>query len=242
MPNPIAEDSPLTRGRILAAIYLFVIVAGIVGQAFIADGLIVPDDAVKTATNIAANRSLYRFAFTVFMLEMVAQVVASAMFYDLLKPVNRSVARITAIIGITGAGIKTLARAFYYAPLILLSGAPWLSAFDLAELQALSLAFLKINNQAAAIGLVFFGFETVLRGWLVIRSEFLPKFLGVMSVISGIGWLTWIWPPLGSLTFMVNALIAIAGVIAMTGWLFIKGVDDTKWRARAALAANSMWR
>lgn len=64
------------------------------------------------------------------MVEMVAKVVASAMFYDLLKPVNRSLALITAIIGVTGAGIKTLARLFYNTPLILLGGAPYLSAVE----------------------------------------------------------------------------------------------------------------
>ena len=77
----------------------------------------------KTAANIVANKSLYRLGFTIFMLEMVAQVGVSALFYDLLKPVNRSLARISAIIGLTGCGIKTLARLFYYAPLILLGGA-----------------------------------------------------------------------------------------------------------------------
>src|SRR5688500_9279508 len=242
MTNPLAETSPSTRGRILAALYLFVIIAGITAQAFIADRLVVGDDASKTAANILANKSLYRLGFPIFMLEMVAQVVVSAMFYDLLKPVNRSVARISAIIGLTGSGIKTLARLFYYAPLIVLGGASYLSAFQPAQLEALSLALISINNRGAAIGLIFFGFETLLRGWLLFESGFLPRFLGVLSMIGGIGWLTFLWPPLGSLAFTGVALFAIAGVIATSGWLVIRGVDDEKWRARAALAATSVWR
>jgi hypothetical protein len=242
MTNPLAETSPSTRGRILAALYLFVIIAGITAQAFIADRLVVRDDAATTAANILANTSLYRLGFTIFMLEMVAQIGATMLFYDLLKPVNRSVARLSAILGFTGSGIKTLARLFYYAPLILLGGAPYLSTFQPAQLEALSLAFIRINNQGAAIALVFFGFEGLLRGWLVFRSEFLPRFLGVLSMIAGFGWLTFLWPPLGSQAFIGVALFAIAGVIATTGWLFIRGVDDAKWRARAALAATSIWR
>jgi len=242
MTNPLAETSPSTRGRIVGALYLFVIICGIIAQAIIADGLIVYDDAAKTASNIVANSSLYRLAFAIFMLEMVAQTVTSAMFYDLLKPVNRSLARITAIIGITGSGIKTFARLFYYAPLILLGGASYLSAFPPAQLEALSLTLIKINNQGAAIALIFFGFETLLRGWLLFNSGFLPRFLGVLSMIGGLGWLTYLWPPLGSQVFMFVALFAIVGVIATTGWLFVRGVDDAKWRARAALAANSIWR
>ena len=242
MTTPMAETSPSTRGRILAALYLFVIVAGITAQAFISDRVVVRDDAARTAANILANKSLYRLGFTIFMLEMVAQVGVSALFYDLMKPVNRSVARVSAIIGLTGCGIKTMARLFYYAPLILLGGASYLSAIQPAQLEALSLAFIKINNQGAAIALIFFGFETLLRGWLLFNSGFLPRFLGVLSMIGGLGWLTFLWPPLGSQAFIGVALFAIAGVIATTGWLFIRGVDDVKWRERAALAATSIWR
>ena len=242
MTNPPAETSPSTRGRILAALYLFVIAAGITAQAIISDRLVVGNDAARTAANIVANKSLYRLGFTIFMLEMVAQVAVSAMFYDLMKPVNRSLARITAIIGLTGCGIKTMARLFYYAPLILLGGASYLSALQPAQLEALSLAFIKINSQGAAIGVIFFGFETLLRGWLLFNSGFLPRFLGVLSMIGGLGWLTFLWPPLGNQAFMGVALFAIVSVILTTGWLFIRGVDDVKWRARAALASTSIWR
>lgn len=83
------------------------------------------------------------------------------------KPVNRSVARVSAIIGVTGSGIKTLARLFFYVPLLLLGGASYLAAIQPAQLEALSLPFIRINNQGAAIALVFFGFEGLLRGWLL---------------------------------------------------------------------------
>lgn len=238
----LSETSPSTRGRILAALYLVVIIGGIIGQAFIADRLIVRDDAASTAANILANRSLYRLAFTIFMIEMAAQMALSMMFYDLLKPVNRSVARAALIMGLTASGIKTMARLFFYAPLLLLGNPAYVSAFPPTQLEALALAFIRINSQGAAIALVFFGFETVLRGWLIFNSGFLPRFLGILSMIGGIGWLTWLWPPFGSQTFTVVALFAIAGVIATSGWLFIRGVDDAKWRQRAALATTSIWR
>jgi hypothetical protein len=242
MTNLIAESSPSTRGRILAALYLFVIIAGVTAQSLISDRLVVGNDAARTAANILANKSLYRLGFTIFMLEMVAQVGATALFYDLLKPVNRSVARTAMILGLTGCGIKTMARLFYYTPLILLGGATYLSAIQPAQLEALALVSLKINNQGAAIALIFFGFESFLWGWLLFKAEFLPRFLGLISMIGGLGWLTFLWPPLGSRAFVGVALFAIAGVIATTGWLFIRGVDDVKWRERAALAATSIWR
>src|SRR4051812_46053324 len=169
MRNPLAETSPSTRVRILGAFYLFVIIAGITAQAFIADRLVVIHDPATTAANIVANKSLYRLAYTIFMLEMVAQVVVSAMFYDLLKPVNRSAARVSMIIGLTGCGIKTMARLFYYAPLILLGGPAYLSAFPPNQLAALSLTLIRINNQGAAIAIIFFGFEVLIDGWLMFK-------------------------------------------------------------------------
>ena len=94
-------------------LYLLVIIGGITAQSFISDRLVVGDDAARTAANILANMSLYRLGFTIFMLEMVAQVGVSLLFYDLLKPVNPSVARVSAVLGLTGCGIKTMARLFY---------------------------------------------------------------------------------------------------------------------------------
>ncbi len=237
-----SERSPSTHARILASLYLFVVVTGIVAQALIADRLVVSGDAGATAANILANPSLYRLAFSIFMVEMAAQIATTAMFYDLLKPVNRSVARLSAIMGLTGAGIKTFARLFYYAPLILLSGAAWLSVLQPAQLAALSLLSVRINDQGAAIALVFFGFETVSQGWLIYRSGFLPRLLGTLSVVGGLGWLTYLWPPLGSTVFVFVALFAIVGVVVTAGWLLIRGVDDAKWRERSALAATSLWR
>ena len=242
MTPALAETSPTTRGRILAAVYLFVVTCGIIAQVVIADRLVDYTDAAKTSANILANTTLYRLAFTIFMLEMVAQVALSAMFYDLLKPVNRSLARIAAIIGVTGSGIKTMARLFFYAPLILLGGAPYLAAIPPAQLEALSLALIRINNQGAAIALVFFGFETLFRGWLMVHAGFLPRFLGVLSMIGGLGWLAFLWPPFGFQAFGLVAVFALAGTIATTGWLLVRGVDDEKWRTRASLAATSVWR
>jgi hypothetical protein len=242
MTNPLAETSPSSRGRILAALYLLVIVGGIVGQAVIADQMIVRGDPAKTAANILGNMTLYRLAFSIFMVEMIAQFATTALFYDLLKPVNRSVARIMAILGFAGSGFKTMARLFFYMPLILLGQADYFAGMQTPQLEALSMASIRMNSMGASIGLIFFGCEGFLRGWLVYQSGFLPRFLGVLSIIASVGWMTWIWPPLGSQTFTVVAVVAILGVFLTAGWLFIRGVDDAKWRERAALAATSIWR
>src|SRR6202008_318281 len=111
----------------------------------------------------------------------------------------------------------------------------YLSAIEPAQLQALALTSLKIDSQGAAIGIIFFGFESLLQGWLVFNSRFLPRLLGVLSMIGGLGWLPFLWPPLGYQAFMGVALFALVSLIATCGWLLIRGVDDAKWRERATL-------
>jgi hypothetical protein len=241
MTDPTLETSPVTKARIVAGLFLATIVAGVLAQAFISERLIASTDAAKTAASILANTTLFRAGFTLYMIEMACQIASIVMFYELLKPVNKSVARTAMVLGLTGCGIKIIARLFYYAPLIVLGGASYLSVFDTQQREALSLTFLRVNDQGAAIALIFFGFETVLEGWLIIRSTFLPKFLGVLGVIGGLGWLTFLWPPLGNQLFLLVALYALIASIITIAWLFIRGVDEGRWTAQASLAAASIW-
>jgi hypothetical protein len=242
MTQPTLETSPVTQARIVAGLFLATIVTGIFAQGFISERLIASGDAAKTAASILANKSLFRAGFTLYMIEMACQIGSVVMFYALLKPVNRSIARAAMVLGLTGCGIKIVARLFYYAPLFFLGGASYLSVFDGNQLQALSLTFLHVNDQGAAIALIFFGFETVLEGWLIMRSTFLPTFLGVLGVIGGLGWLTFLWPPLGNQLFLLVALYGLIASIIMIAWLFIRGVDEERWRGQVALAAASIWR
>ena len=226
-----ADAPPRTRARVAAALYLTTIVTGIIAQGFIAERMIVSTSAATTAANIVADPSLYRAGFTIFMVEMVAQIGMVGLFYGLLKPVSPSMALIAAAIGFTGCGIKALARLFYYAPLLLLGNPPDQSVFDAPQLHELALTFIRINDQAAAIALIFFGFESLLEGWLMVRSTYFPRWLGVLSMIGGAGWLTFLWPPLGSRAFMGVALFALIGSLATIVWMFIFGVREAQWRA-----------
>ena len=237
-----AEMSPRMKGRFAGAIYLLYVIAGIFAQAFVSERLVVFSDAAKTATNILANQSLYRLGFTVYLLEMAGQIATVVLFYQLLKPVSRTGAMLAAVFELTGCGIKIFSRLFYLVPLLVLSGgAAYLSAFNKEQLDSIALLLLRINDNGAAIALAFFGFSTVLQGWLVYRSGFLPRWLGVVAMIGGFGWLTFLSPPLGMRLFMYVAVYALLGLLAMIVWLLTVGVDNERWRQRAAQAAASIW-
>jgi len=237
-----ADMSPRTKGRFAGAIYLLYVIAGVYAQAFVSERFIVFGDAAKTAANILANPSLYSLGFTVYLLEMAGQIATVVLFYQLLKPVSRTGAMLAAVFELTGCGIKIFSRLFYFVPLLLLtSGASSLSVFNTEQLDSIVLLLLRINDNGAAIALAFFGFSTLLQGWLIYNSGFLPRWLGVIGMIGGLGWLTFLSPPLGRGVFMYVAVYALLGLLVTIGWLLTVGVDDQRWRQRAAEAASSIW-
>ena len=240
--NGIVETSPRTKARLAGVFYLLTILAGIFAQGFVSGRLVASGDAAATATNILTHQQLYQVGFTVYLIEMASQITMTALFYELLKPVSKSVALLSAVFSYIGCGIKTFSRLFYFAPLLILGGAHYLSVFGMEQRQALALLFLKVNDQGAAIALVFFGFSTLLKGYLILRSTFLPRWLGVLSVLGGLGWLAFLWPSLGYELFPYIAAVGLLGSAVTIVWLLVVGVNEQRWKEQAAAAAQSIWR
>lgn len=226
-------SSPRLLARCIGLFHLIVIIGGVVAQGVISNRLIVFTSAATTATNILAHRQLFVLGFTIFLIEMAANVATTTLFYELLRPVNKSVSLLSTGWGLTGCIIKTFARAFYIVPLFVL-GTGALTAFTTEQLQSIALILLRVNGQAANVALPFFGLEWVLRGYLIMRSTYLPRWLGVLSFISGLGWLTYVYPPLGSRLFLMLALIALATAAILIFWLLVFGVNEDRWQEKAA--------
>jgi Domain of unknown function (DUF4386) len=234
----IAESSPRFKARITGVFYLLTMLTGIFAQGFVSEKLVVWSDAAATATNILTHKSLFQLGFTVYLIEMACQIIFTALFYELLKPVNRSISLVAAFLGLAGCTIKTVSRLFYIAPLFVLGGAHYLSVFPAEQLQALSLLFLKVNDQGAAVALAFFGFYALLTGYLIVRSTFLPRILGAWSILAGLGWMTFLYPPLGYRLFSYLAVFGLLGAAALIFWLLVFGVNEQLWKEQASVAAS----
>jgi len=239
----VSQTSPRLLGRIIALLILVLVITGIFAQGFISDRLIISGDAAATARNILANQGLYRLGFTVFLIEMVAQIAQTALWYVLLRPVNRSIALSGAFIDLAAGVIKTFARVFYIVPLWVLlptagGASPLLRGFTPEQVESIALVLLQINNRGAATAVALFGFSITLRGYLIFRSTFMPRWLGVLSMISGLGWLTFLYPPLGSRAFLPVVLFALLSLALMIVWLLFFGVSEEKWHdcAKRAVA------
>ena len=238
MVGRLEETSPKAKARITGAFYLLTILTGIFAQGFVSGSLVVDGDAAATATNILMHKSLFQLGFAVYLIEMACQIAMTALFYDLLKPAGRSVSLLAAFLGFAGCVIKTFSRLFFIAPLFILGGAHYLSVFSAEQLQALALLFLKVNDHGAAIALVFFGFYALLTGYLIIRSTFLPRILGALGMFGGLGWLSFLYLPLGHLLFPYVVALALLGAGALIVWLLVFGVNEQRWKQQASAAGN----
>lgn len=230
----ISEVSPQVYARIAGLLYLTVIAAGIIAQMVISGKIIVQDDAAATAANILAQKGLFQLGLTVYLIEMTCQIAQTTLFYILLKPVNRNLALLALIFSLIGCTIKTLSRLFYIAPTLVLGDSQYLSVFSTEQLQALALLLIKINDLGTSIAVAFFGISTFMNGYLIFRSSYLPRFLGVLSMAGGMGWLTFLYAPLGNQLFPYILLVALIGSVSSILWLLIKGVNVDQWNRRVA--------
>ena len=234
MMEPIAETSPRLKARMIAVFFLLTLLTGIFAQGLVSERLVVSGDAAATATNILTHKSLFQLGFTVYLIEMACQIAMTALFYELLKPAGRSVSLLALVLGFAGCVIKTFSRVFFIAPLFVLGGSHYLSVFNPEQLQALALLFLRVNDQGAGMALAFFGFSTLLQGYLIFRSTFLPRILGVFSALAGLCWLTFLSPTLGYRLFPYTAGFGLLVSAALIVWLLVFGVDEQRWKGQAA--------
>src|SRR6202167_2732776 len=235
MTEGINEASPGPRARLTGVVYLFYFLTAVLGEVFLR-GLVVDGDAAATANNILAHQPLFRLGLATGLIAIACYIAVTALFYGLFKPVNGSLSLLAAFFSLVGCAITAFGSLFQLAPLIVLGGAQYLSIFRAEQLRALALIFLELNTQSANICLVLFGFYDLLIGYLIFRSAFLPRALGVLMVFAGLGWLTYMYPPLAnSLSPYVLVLGFLAELLLMV-WLLVKGVNVQRWKEQTSAA------
>jgi hypothetical protein len=223
--------NPKKTARIAGLLYLLVAVIGGFSIIFVSSTLIVPGDAATTAKNIMASEGLFRLGFVGGLITQTVQILLVLVLYKLLKAVNKNHAWLMVIFSLVGIPIAMLNLLNNFAALQLLTGADYLTVFTTAQLQTLGLFFLNLQSYGVNIATIFWGLWLLPLGYLVFKSGYIPRVLGILLIIGGFGYLTdfvtfFLFPnfdvTISQFTFVGELLLPL--------WLLIKGVNVEEWK------------
>jgi hypothetical protein len=227
-------SSPRLEARIAGALYLLVILLGGFAEVGVRQGLVVAGDPAATALAIQHHESLFRLGFAAEMMTNVIAVPVTLIIYRLLAPTGPFLALTGLVLDLTQNAINAVNAWTQFAPLTLLSGSPDLAAIPRGELAALARLMLEWHDVGFGIGLTFFGFALLTEGYLIFRSGYFPRWLGALYAMAGACYLA--NSTAYFMAFPIPSYILYGSLIgegALTLWLLIVGVDETKWRLAA---------
>jgi hypothetical protein len=225
--------SPQKIARSAAFVFLLIFCLGMTTELFIRPGIIVPGDAAATVRNIAASEALFRLSLVSDLIREMLLILLPLILYKLLKPVNKTIASLMVIFALVSGSISMLNELNHFAALLLASSAGHLKAFGKDQLQALVMFFLDLRKYGTSIPQVI-SLWVVFLGYLVLRSGFLPRILGILLMLGGLCYtvlavLFFLFP---NLDLMIFGLFAIIGEMIFYLWLLIKGVNVKAWEKR----------
>ena len=235
----MTKTSPKALGRITGAFYLAIFVAGYIFMVLIpSTGLLNNNDAAAI-DYIVSHQTAFWVGYPFFLLVVVFRLIVMLLFYELFKPVNKSINLLAVYFNIVATTMQAITGIFLLTPL-LLGGEHSLTAFTPDQVHALALVAMKLYHLCYIIALAFFGCYDLLIGYLAFKSTFIPRPIGVLMIITGLGWLTFFIPPIAAFLLPYNAIIAgIVGEGAMILWLLVMGVNSERWNERASKASES---
>jgi len=227
--------------RIAGVLFLVSLVAGGFGEAYAPSKIIVSGDAVATAANIRNFEFLYRLGFAAFLIESLCDIALVVILYLLLRPVNKGLSLMAALIALVGTAVFAVAELFYLAPVLILRDATgYLSTFSPEQLYSVVLLSLKFYSFGGMITTAYYGLGWLIRGYLIYRSGYLPKFIGVLMAIGGLGFVVrnflLILAPAYAPTWLL--MLMFPGGLILGVWLVVKGVDVSKWKARVEASSS----
>jgi hypothetical protein len=218
-PNKIA--------RITGVLYLLMIPLGVMGLIYIPETLLVSGDILATIANIKENEMIFRWGIVSALLVQLVQIFLVLYLYKLLKPVNKFHAKLMVIFALCAVPIAMLNEINFGAVLFLIHSA------ELAPL--LIETFLHIHEYGIFVAQIFWGLWLFPMGYLVYKSNYIPKIIGILLMIGCFGYMIdsfmfFLYPDLG---VMLSAFLFI-GEVVLPLWLVFKGVNVQKWNEVAA--------
>jgi hypothetical protein len=214
--------------RFAGVLYLIIIAGGIFAQIFVLEPLIVHGNPVVTAENIIREEGLFRMGFTVHLVILLAAAAIIVILFLLFRNVNELLAYCMLIFNSISISIESISSLYLYEALLLIQGRPHMASIDGGYLQALAYQSLSYQSVGYDVALLFFGMVCILIGILILKSHFIPRFLGILMALAGLCYIVnslvhFIAPGISGYLLPYILVPCFLGELAFGIWLVIKG-------------------
>lgn len=224
-------NSQKTISTIAGIGYIIIFITGIFSNFFVLESLVIPDNATTTANNIMANETLYRTGLLSFIIMVVFDVFLAWALYIILIPVNKNLSLLSGWLRLVNSTIFAIALYNLLNVLYILSGVEYLEAILKDQLYVQVMLSLNTFNSTWLLGLVFFGLHLLVLGYLIFKSGYIPKTIGILLLIAAFGYLIDSFANFllsdyanyKDIFLMIVIVPGIIGELSLTFWLLFKG-------------------
>ncbi len=226
------KTSVKTYSRAAGILLVLSMICGFFGEMYV-PSLMMGDNAAATAGQLRTHEGLFRLGFGAYLVEAVSDVILAWLFYVLLKPVHRELALLSAFFGLVSTTLFAVTKMFYFAAPMFVRESKYLTAFPSEQLNAFATMFISLYGVLSGLTMLFYGIPWIIRGYLTVKSDYLPRLLGVLMIVAGVGFVaktvTYVLVPAYSSDFLLAPMVFNALAVAL--WMLVRGVDPDKFAA-----------
>ncbi len=220
--------------RVGGVLYLIIIVIGALGEAVVRGSIVVSGDATATAANLKSMEWLWRLGVAGEVALLACATALALILYMLLRPVSRDLALMAVFFNLVCIAIEGVAAVSLAAALFPMTNAAYVDAFTGDQLNVMAMLSVRSHSAGFGIALIFFGVECVILGYLIFRSGYMPRSIGVLMQVAGVCYVInsfalLLSPPLSSWLFPAILMPSLIAELSLALWLLVKGVRAEKW-------------
>jgi hypothetical protein len=229
---------PRLLARVAGVFYLIITAFALFAYLYVRGQVIVPGDMAQTATNLLAHERLYRSGFSAAVIVVICNLPLGWILFELLKVVNPRLALLALLFITVAATIEAVNLFNYVTPLFTFSFPEYRNAFQANELQALARGPIRTFDYLFSVSLCFFAVFCSLVGFLIFRSKFLPRILGLLMIAAAVTYWVNSFRLFLALPLPYIPWVTLVIELSLALWLVAVGINEDQWRAQAGALAS----
>jgi hypothetical protein len=229
--HPYEQESIQTYARLAGVLGMITIIAGGFGEAYAPGVVFVAGDPTATAQHLLGNESLFRWGFAAYLVEALCDATLTMVFWVFVRPVHARLAMLMVVFRIISTCGFAASEVLYFGALPTLRGAQTVSALQPGQMEALAYILLRIAAFGGSLFSTFYGAANIVFGWLIYRSDYIPRIFGVGMLFTGVAFVVHTFLLILTPAYASDLLLATAAVafIPLILWLLVKGVNEEAW-------------